>query len=135
MNKYPISKPNLVWPIFDAIYDNAASLDATDSILIGRFVLVKYSNQAFPYEIRQAIEQEGPSSDSDQQAYYNNYIIDGKQSKDRVIYQKQAIKQENGQYIPQYIEISCLNEAGLDAIKQVENSIQEQMSWNDTYLN
>ncbi len=136
MNEYPISKPNLVWPIFDAIYPNAASLNATDSILIGRFVLIKYSNKAFPYEIRKIIEAyDSLPSDPDEAQYYENYLKDDRMSKDRVIYQKQAVKQANGQYIPQYIEICRLNEVGIDAIEQVETNIQKQVSWNDTYLN
>ena len=135
MNEHPISKPNLVWPIFDAIYDNAASLNAMDSILIGRFVLIKYSNKAFPYDERKKIEAYDSSpSDTDEAQYYENYLKDGRVSKDRVVYQKQAIKQANGQYVPQYIEICCLNEAGIDAIEQIETNIKKQVSWDDTYL-
>jgi hypothetical protein len=77
MNDFPISRPKLVWPIFDAIKNNAQELDPTDSILIGRYVLVKYSDKVFTHEERVAIETNGPdltaSDAEDQQAYYQNF--------------------------------------------------------------
>lgn len=152
MSERPITRPNLVWPIFDIIYDNARALDKDDSVLIGRFALVKYSDEAITHDRRSVIEQALANAtiaklepiesviakittDENEQQYLKNFYLDGKNiSKDRTIYQKQAVELGDGNYIADYVEICYLNEAGVDLHEEVKRQFLAQISWDNTYL-
>ena len=133
---YQVAKPKLVWPIFDAIYDNKSALDINDSVLIGRFVLVKYSNEVIDQARRLELETGAalPETDNEIQYMQNFHIDGGKISKDRIVYQKQAIVLGDNTYAADYVEICYLNEAGADQYKQIEQDLLRQWAWDDTYL-
>jgi hypothetical protein len=99
---YEISIPNLVWPVLDAVYNNLSELQAAtnDSILIGRFVFVKYSDEIIPLdrciEMEQALRNAGGTANDikkvaqndNETQYLENFVKDGCISKDRIVYQK-----------------------------------------------
>lgn len=100
--------------IFDYVfpnYKNAIKNIKNDGILIGRYVLIAYCEQALSQDNRNKIEAlansttENPySSDSSEYEYFNNFIEDGKKSYDRIVLRKVY---KNNEYA--YEPIASLN--------------------------
>lgn len=91
--------------VFDKIYPNKTEMEAnanTDGVLIGRYVLVAYSKEAFNQDERNQIigntDEENPEPlpgelQADIESYYNNYLKDNTEalvprSYDRMVYRK-----------------------------------------------
>ena len=142
---YQSGTPKMGWPVFDAIYPNAKAMKiASDNILIGSFVLVKYSDNVIAQNRRLELDggAEPDPNNNDEKEYKENLIEDGGISKDRIVYQKQTIQGEDGTYSPIYTEICRLNEAGVAAAyQQIKDEFMgqpgawlSQLHWNDTNL-
>lgn len=135
------------WPIFDRIYKSKAeaiSQIAIDNILIGRFVLIAYTDDELPFEERNRIEKialSTPSLDeySDTSEEYLYYYLQDKPSnwlsstttwpsKDRTLLQKVAEKQPDGSYIVSYQETTSLRDLGLQNLKLVYNSANKTIA-------
>lgn len=100
--------------VFDREYSNlqqANQLVATDGVLLGRYILIKYCNTAFDYNTRKAIElMTTAPTDTEKKAYWSAFQTDGGQiSKDRVVCQK--VWNSNSGYV--YREIANLHSSGI----------------------
>lgn len=108
------------WYIIDKIYSNgyeATVQCADDGIMIGRYILVKYCDTEFKADIKASLEEITPVEipETDEQKYTYNYNIDKnnnfKYSQDRMLYQKNAVKQRDGSYNLEYKQICYLGQA------------------------
>ena len=145
-----IVESNYPWLVFDRIYPNATiahSATSSDGVPIGRFVLIKYAETDYPSHIKLILDKKANgiilSNEEEEQYnkiasattddYINNFKVDikndNKYSKDRMIYQKTAVLDEQTQiWSAVYKEISTL----------ANNNTQltvELVQWDDTYLN
>jgi hypothetical protein len=110
-----IVEPNYPWLVFDRIYPNATvahSAVSSDGVPIGRFVLIKYTETDYPSHIKLILDKKASgitlSTEEEEQYnqiasattddYINNFKVDiknyNKYSKDRMIYQKTAVLNE-----------------------------------------
>lgn len=111
---YGVNLPNSCFT-FDKVYENAADARtkaATDGVLIGRYILIKYCDTAFDQNTRThldavakgAIRISGRTYTAEENNYISNCSKDLGVSKDRHVYRKEYI---GGSYV--YKEIAQLN--------------------------
>lgn len=92
--------PKTSW-VFDRIYnslDEATKAAKNDGVLVGRYVLIMYCEEAFGQNKRLQIENGIYNNENEAEtSYYNNFVLDGNISRDRNVYRK-AYDKEKGYY-------------------------------------